>query len=155
VHPFLILEPGGGEQDGEVFATLGQTQARRPARAIDPRAGLPAGPLTRAFVIAKRAGANDYTNMVTVGRTTNNDITIEVASVSKFHAYFTQDPESGRWCLHDAGSSNGTWVDGERTGASSGKVHLRDGAAIQLGPDARTRFFQASALFDLIAVPST
>jgi pSer/pThr/pTyr-binding forkhead associated (FHA) protein len=145
--PFLVLDQlGSSGADSEIFATVaGGAKAARPV--------LPSGaplPRTKAAVIEKRKGANDFTNMITIGRAGNNDIALEVSSISKFHAYFMKEPRDGRWFLHDAGSSNGTWLDGERLGGSQAKAPLREGGVIQLGPDARTRFFQATALYDLL-----
>ncbi len=150
-HPFLVLDTvGAGDQDAEVFATMGGMKSQ--PRAVI-RDGQAPNPRARAAVVEKRKGANAFDNMVTVGRAGNNDIALEVSSVSKFHAYFTKDPQDGQWWLHDAGSSNGTWIDGERLAASHGRAKLRDGAAVQLGPDTRARFFLPQALFELLVPP--
>ncbi len=145
--PFLVLDTMGGDSDSEVFATVGGVQ-RTPRTVISD--GQAPSPRVRAAVVEKRKGANEFANMITVGRAGNNDIALEISSISKFHAYFTKDPQDGLWYLHEAGSSNGTWIDGERLAASQGRAKLREGAAIQLGPDARARFFQPQALFELL-----
>jgi hypothetical protein len=151
-YPLLVLDSiGPGDQDSEIFATVGG-QKSQPRTVI--REGQAPNPRARAAAVDKRKGANAFDNMITVGRAGNNDIALDVSSVSKFHAYFKKDPQDGQWWLHDAGSSNGTWIDGERLAASQGRARLRDGAAIQLGPDTRARFFQPLALFDLL-VPQT
>ncbi len=152
LQPFLVLDQvGGDDPDAESFATVGGfASATRPVL----RSNQVPAQRARAVVIQKRTGSNDFANMITVGRATNNDIALEISSVSKFHAYFTRDARDGRWYLHDAGSSNGTWLDGERLAGSHAKAPLRDGSSVQLGPDARVRFFQASALLDLI-LPNT
>ena len=147
-HPFLVLDAVGGDGEAEVFATVGGVRKTPPRVVI--REGQTPSPRTRAALVEKRKGANEFANMITLGRAGNNDIALEVSSVSKFHAYFTKDLQDGQWYLHDAGSSNGTWIDGERLAASQAKARLRDGAAIQLGPDARARFFQPAALFELL-----
>ncbi|MBI3725727.1 FHA domain-containing protein [bacterium] len=142
--PFLVLDQIPGADDNETFGTVdGRASAKR--RPIE--LGAPS-PRTRAVVVKKRDGANDFANMITIGRASNNDIALEVASVSKFHAYLTWDGPA--WFLHDAGSSNGTWIDGERLGEAQGKAGLRDGTSIQLGPDARVRFFAPTALYELL-----
>jgi pSer/pThr/pTyr-binding forkhead associated (FHA) protein len=51
-----------------------------------------------------------FPSMITLGRTHNNDIVIDDVQVSKFHAYFKL--EGDRIELTDAGSSNGTLVNG-------------------------------------------
>lgn len=146
-HPFLVLDSLGGDNDAELFATVGGQKS--PPRAVI-RDGQVPNPRARAAVVEKRKGANAFDNMVTIGRAGNNDVALEVSSVSKFHAYFTKDTADGHWWLHDAGSSNGTWVDGERLAASHGRGKLRDGAAVQLGPDTRARFFSPQAMFELL-----
>src|SRR5262245_8732386 len=110
----------------------------------------PPSPRAKVSVLVKRTGANEFANMITIGRAGNNDVPIEVSSVSKFHAYFTGEPED-KWYLHDAGSSNGTWTAREQL--CRNKTKLRDGSSIQLGPDARVRFYTSKALFDLLAAP--
>lgn len=50
--------------------------------------------------------------MITIGRATNNDFVLPDESASNFHAYF-QLAGPGL-VLVDAGSSNGTWVNGDR-----------------------------------------
>jgi pSer/pThr/pTyr-binding forkhead associated (FHA) protein len=52
-----------------------------------------------------------FPNMITVGRTANNDLVVSDVSVSKVHAFFTQTPHGLE--LADAGSKNGTWVGSE------------------------------------------
>jgi hypothetical protein len=52
---------------------------------------------------------NAFQRGVTLGRTQNNDLVIDDASVSRFHAWF-QQAEDGRWAVADAGSKNGTMV---------------------------------------------
>ncbi|HZU96491.1 MAG TPA: FHA domain-containing protein [Planctomycetota bacterium] len=144
--PFLVLDVIGAEDEG-IFATVGGA-TRAPKAVI--KEGQPPNPRARAAIVEKRKGANEFANMITVGRAGNNDIALEVSSVSKFHAYFTKDTQDGHWYLHDAGSSNGTWVDGEKLVSAQGRARLRDGAAVQLGPDTRARFFQATALYELL-----
>ncbi len=58
-----------------------------------------------------RAATNSLAHLVTVGRTSRNDLTIPDISVSRFHAFFRRTPD-GRFQLHDADSSNGTTVNG-------------------------------------------
>ena len=58
-----------------------------------------------------RAATNSLTHLVTVGRTSRNDLTIPDISVSRFHAFFRRTPDD-RIQLHDAGSTNGTTVNG-------------------------------------------
>jgi hypothetical protein len=64
--------------------------------------------------------------MITVGRTANNDIVLADVTISKLHAFF--QTTNGQLELCDAGSRNGTFVDGRRlAGRGKGeKVKLGD-----------------------------
>lgn len=61
---------------------------------------------------------------VTVGRTQNNDIVLADSTVSKFHAFFRKNAY-GEYLLQDAGSKNGTFLDGQPVpGRDAGKGQL-------------------------------
>lgn len=63
--------------------------------------------------LEKRANANSaYADRISVGRALSGDIILRHRSISKFHAYF-QRRESGIWSIVDAGSTNGTTVNGD------------------------------------------
>jgi len=64
----------------------------------------------------------------TIGRTEANDVSLPDPSVSARHALIYSN--QGRFYARDLGSTNGTWVSGQRVG--SDKV-LTDGCAIRLG----------------------
>jgi pSer/pThr/pTyr-binding forkhead associated (FHA) protein len=51
-----------------------------------------------------------FANMITVGRTANNDIQLHDTRISRFHAFFRE--AGGKLELGDAGSRHGTFVDG-------------------------------------------
>ena len=61
-------------------------------------------------VVAKRAAANAFTHMITLGRASNNDLVIRYQNVSKFHAYVALSFEGVVTGLVDAGSTNGTYI---------------------------------------------
>lgn len=82
--------------------------------------------------LKKRPGANPFALMITVGRAQNNDIVLTHRSVSKFHAYLRRLGD--RWLLSDAGSTNGTSVDGVPL-ARDRSVPLESGARVLLGGD--------------------
>ncbi|NVB37835.1 FHA domain-containing protein [Pseudenhygromyxa sp. WMMC2535] len=64
----------------------------------------------------------------TLGRHPDNTIQVLDRIVSKEHARITLGP-NGRWMIRDAGSLNGTMVNGERVGEGA----LNDGDQLQLG----------------------
>jgi hypothetical protein len=72
-----------------------------------------------------------FPEMITLGRTANNDVVIPDATISKFHAYFRAN-ESGAWELVDAGSRNGTKVMGRPLSAKV-PVDVAVGARIRFG----------------------
>ncbi|MBI3184422.1 MAG: FHA domain-containing protein [Myxococcales bacterium] len=110
--PVLVWEAPPAEDlddDEQMLTTAGHRLDR-------PRAGQ-----ALVFEIQKRGEkSNPFLDSITVGRTTNNDVLIDDHSVSRFHAYFKKDNQSGLWKLVDASSSNGTWV---------GPLKLRPGVA--------------------------
>jgi predicted component of type VI protein secretion system len=64
----------------------------------------------------------------TVGKAAENDIVDGDATASHLHAVLERFPAG--WCVTDLGSSNGTWVNGERIWASR---RLRHGDEIRIG----------------------
>jgi len=62
-------------------------------------------------VMPIRVSKGSLNHLITVGRTAKNDVTISDISVSRFHAFFKHSPTGG-FQLHDAGSTNGTIVNG-------------------------------------------
>jgi predicted transcriptional regulator len=65
----------------------------------------------------------------TIGKAAENDIAVaEDPTASHLHAVLEQFPAG--WCVTDLGSSNGTWVNGERIWASR---RLRHGDEIRVG----------------------
>jgi hypothetical protein len=63
--------------------------------------------------IVKRAVAV-FHDRVSVGRNRNADIHLPFRRISKFHAYFTAAPGSPKMTITDAGSTNGTFLNGKR-----------------------------------------
>jgi putative peptide zinc metalloprotease protein len=69
---------------------------------------------------------------ITIGRGPANTVRLDGESVSRHHARITPDANGGPPSLEDAGSSYGTWVDGQRI---DGPLRLRDGSHIRLGDE--------------------
>ena len=64
----------------------------------------------------------------TVGKATENDVALERdPTASHLHAILERFPAG--WCVTDLGSSNGTWVNGERIWSSH---RLRHGDEIRV-----------------------
>ncbi len=65
----------------------------------------------------------------TIGKAAENDLALtDDATASHLHAVLERFPAG--WCVTDLGSSNGTWVNGERIWASR---RLRSGDEIRIG----------------------
>lgn|GEM_PF-796181 len=90
---------------------------------------------------------NKFASMITVGRAANNDIRLNLPSISKFHAYFTHVQSNDTWFLADANSSNGTFVNGERLKT---RTKVEPGVSIRLGSDVSLRFFDARAFYQFL-----
>lgn len=73
-------------------------------------------------------------SMVTLGRESRQDVVIQDMSVSRFHAFAKPGPD-GAWLLQDAGSTNGTMVNGESvlTAAAGPPRRLKPGDNVRLG----------------------
>jgi hypothetical protein len=91
----------------------------------------PTAPPTRPprpdwLVLPLKKLQDTFPAMITVGRTANNDIVLADVTISKLHAFF--QTTAGQLELCDAGSRNGTFVDGRRlAGRGKGeKVKLGD-----------------------------
>ena len=63
-----------------------------------------------ALPLLKRRAVEPLTR-ITVGRAPNNDVVLQEPSVSNHHAWFGSDSH-GSLTIQDAGSKNGTWVNG-------------------------------------------
>jgi pSer/pThr/pTyr-binding forkhead associated (FHA) protein len=71
-------------------------------------------------------------NRAIIGRSAQSDVVIDFPEVSRTHALiFRQD---GQTYIADLGSSNGTWLDGERIRSTPTPVN--SGATISLGSHA-------------------
>ncbi len=86
-------------------------------------------PSAMAFVIRKVSPA--FPQMITVGRTANNDLILSDFQVSKFHAFFRETPDG--LLLADAGSRNGTFVDDQQLVAKGKPVSVQVGARVAFG----------------------
>lgn len=94
----------------------------------------------RAYVELRSAGRADVIVLegetMTVGRAASNSISLDFdRAVSKVHAAFALLPNV--WCIRDLGSSNGTYVNGDRV---VGERSLRNGDEVVVG-NTRLTFF--------------
>ena len=127
-YPFLVGMPhlSRPHQPGR---TVSVSLADRSAlTALRPRR--PSG-ATGLLVLPVRKVQESFPSMITVGRTSNNDLVIEDTQVSKFHAFFRVSAE--RIELTDAGSRNGTFVGQLRLEAKGAARVVRNGEPVRFG----------------------
>lgn len=99
----------------------------------------------RVYSLLKKKGA-PFSRMITIGRTPNNDVCIANNSVSRFHAFFRDDAE--RWVVCDAGSKNGTSINGTALGFRI-ESEIASGAIVTMG-DVVMKFYVPEDLFDAL-----
>jgi FHA domain len=86
------------------------------------------------FQLTMRSGPNPGTvyaldsDQISIGRDSSNDISVNDAEVSRRHARLTF--QGGKYVLEDMGSTNGTFVNGQRL---TGPRVLKSGEVISLG----------------------
>lgn len=119
---FLLGAGTGGKADQSDFAD--------DSTFTKPMGAEPGGKAGQ-IVLAVRKVQPMFPSMITVGRTTNNDITLPSPQISKFHAYFRLT--AGRLELADAGSRNGTWVGVQRLAPKAPPVPVKSGDRIRFG----------------------
>lgn len=97
------------------------------------------------YPLVKKLNA-PFADMITVGRTENNDIVLKDITVSRFHAFFRQ--RGDEWLVCDAGSKNGTTLRGAAL-APRKELPVSSNDAVRLG-DIATTFYTAHDLFDVL-----
>ena len=110
--------------------------------AMGVRAG---GQTLRVYPLKKKEGA-PFSDMITIGRTPNNDVCIADDSVSRFHAFFRDDED--HWIVCDAGSKNGTKVNGKAC-AFRIESEIASGAMAEMG-DVTMKFYIPEDLFTVL-----
>ncbi len=89
-------------------------------------------------------------HLISIGRSPRHDLVIPDPSVSRFHAFVKRD-DAGAFLIQDAGSSNGTAVNGEAVpprGAGS-PLPIKAGDTLRVG-QVQFTFIHASALRDFV-----
>lgn len=147
--PFLIgttprLEPMGPQKTGIVELLDEATLDGAPPPTL--RMASDAPPL----VAAVRKSQSPFPGMITVGRTSNNDIVLRDVTISKFHAFFRITAEGIE--LADAGSRNGTWVGRQKLAGKGAAVAAPLGSLVRFGALA-FHLVDAGQCWDLLNKP--
>ena len=85
------------------------------------------------LVVQLRGGGD-----ISFGRAPQSSVILPFAAMSKQHGFF-RATDDGHWLIADAGSKNGTFVDGVRV-QNQALVPLRDGASLRFG-DVTAKFW--------------
>jgi len=147
-HPFLVEQQhaaDGRPGTSAAFFTL-QMEAIKPDTAAGQSQD--GATSTRVYRVTKREGTA-FPSMTTIGRTPQNDIVIDVQEVSKLHAYFTRNATSGAYSFTDAGSTNGTNVNGWPLKPKVG-VEIQDGDAVSIADKIHLTFYSAESFYDML-----
>jgi len=97
----------------------------------------------------EKSPRNSFTHIISLGRAAENDLRFDLESLSLIHATFARSGE--RWYVQDHGSTNGTFINGERLGPGAVR-RLSDGDTLRFGDALKTRFFGPQALFDFLCI---
>ncbi len=108
------------ERHGRAFLLLSAADLAVPRPAItevrlddgDVRARTAESTASLSLVVyALRRNGRSASHLITLGRAPDNDVVVPDVSISRFHAFVKQSA-SGSWLMQDAGSTNGTTVNG-------------------------------------------
>ena len=89
--------------------------------------------------LVKKTNRNSFQNMISIGRSSNCDIVIDHASISKLHAYFKAEV-SGDFSITDAGSKNRTFIE-EFPLVENKPIPIKSGHSVRFGESIRGTFF--------------
>lgn len=130
------VDPAGPPPPVPSRRPLGVPVAEPPTGAsavVPPRHLQPASTLTQLVVVAPESLAGRTFSLgageVTIGRSSACTIALDDAFVSTHHARVFADPAGG-WAVEDTGSTNGTWINGQRL---AGTHHVRSGDRLGVG----------------------
>lgn len=100
------------------------------------------------FPIVKRQAGGVLQDRVSVGRNRNADIHLPFRRISKFHAFFTSTQNGAKFFLTDAGSTNGSFLNGRRLPTGQ-PAEIHDRALVHFSQFLFV-FFSATAFYSLL-----
>ncbi|MCI0342661.1 MAG: FHA domain-containing protein [Planctomycetales bacterium] len=150
-HPFLLLETSNASTVPDTGFRTSDGLMGAPSEPTPAPAGPSDGPVRDRIVPITKGRGSPFPGMITLGRAGNNDIVLKFTTISKFHAYFTKEPATGRIVLTDAGSTNGTFVNRRQVGNGQ-KLELSDGDTVNFGGDLDFTYFTTDGLHPYLPV---
>jgi hypothetical protein len=142
--PVLLVDPF--EEEEQPDASLSDAHRLRTVSAVGGALMLSGEPVVLEL---RKQKENAFPRGVTVGRTRNNDLVLDHSSISRFHGWFEWNKEKRQWRLVDAGSKNGTYLEGVRLAAKQ-PVDLPEEVRLGFG-QVRARLLSPSAFLALLA----
>lgn len=144
----LVRRRGGATTAGSMNRGYGDDSDETLVGNLDGDFASGVGPSSDLIVygLNKKPGA-PFADMITVGRTPNNDVVINDITVSRFHAYFKL--RGAEWVVCDSGSKNGTFLVGVRLEKRKER-NLVSGMPVRMG-DVDVTFYIAEDLYDVLS----
>lgn len=148
VERFRADEDDRGASFSLVTAVNPTTMEQMAARRQETLTALAEVIALEAVVYPLVKGGDNPAEKICIGRGRRNDIVLDDQAVSTIHSYVEVDDERGCCLAQDAGSSNGTHLNGRLlTGPEA--TRLRTGDCLRIGP--RVFYYvKVSKLFDLL-----
>jgi hypothetical protein len=149
-YPVLLQQSGPTteEEKGWEFSTVYLTDEIKDGQLSDARKVRPERGLVCPVV---KQTTKAFEGMINVGRAPNNDIVIDVAGISKFHAYFSRDTISGACHITDANSKNGTYVNRNRLRPHA-STPLKDGDKICFAGQVEFTFYLPRRFYEVLGI---
>lgn len=121
--PFMFQTPSEGSQSPQDTSEIRTACLNAITSYLSPR----------SVVMPLRKTERNPFPAISVGRARNNDVRVTDPRVSKVHAYLTRPADgSSTWTIKDAGSTNGTFVNGRQVGNSE-SFRLTPGDEVRFG----------------------
>lgn len=139
--PVLMVSLAAAEDDDGAFRTQVMTHPGLPVPQEEVGSSVAVVPVIKRMADAFQA-------FIWVGRESRCDVALPFESVSKLQAQFVKKP-SGEYELIDAGSTNGTFVDGARLERNK-PVAVRSGQKLRFGK-VEALFLAPEAFWDELA----
>lgn len=137
----LVVHRDADLQDGDAIVDPNDSRVQLLTMSIKSAAILRY--LNKIGFVCKRPG-NPFAHLISVGRSTSNDLVISVETVSKVHGYFVRDEEA--WFFNDRSSTNGSLIN-DRLVKPGVRTPIRDGDILQLGLEVNLQFMMPHSLY--------
>jgi len=147
-YPVLVqLRGPDEEQEGDIFTTVTLTQQLKDGK-ITPQSLNMKPERGMIFPVAKQ-NTSLFEGMINVGRTVNNDVVLDIAGVSKFHAYFSRSSSGSDFFLTDANSKNGTFIE-RRQLRPHAQIKLKDGDRVCFAGQLEFTFYAPDRFHEML-----